>query len=49
MQERESEREKLEYLTEENARLEFEKKSSMNESASLESELSAVRSKIGSE
>ncbi|XP_055879574.1 girdin-like isoform X3 [Biomphalaria glabrata] len=46
-QERESDKEKIEYLTEENARLEFEKKSSLSESVSLESELSAVKSRIG--
>ncbi|XP_005102971.3 girdin [Aplysia californica] len=45
--ERNSDREKIDYLTSENARLEFEKKSSMNESASLETELSAARSRIG--
>ncbi|CAL1530395.1 unnamed protein product [Lymnaea stagnalis] len=42
-----SDLEKIEYLTELNARLEFEKKSSMCESASLETELSAARSRIG--
>lgn len=48
-QERELDREKIEYLTGENARLEFEKKSSVNESSSLETELSVARSKINSE
>lgn len=48
-QERESDRKKLEYLTEENARLEFEKKSSLNESASLETELSVAMSRMNSE
>ncbi|BFZ12289.1 hypothetical protein BsWGS_15328 [Bradybaena similaris] len=44
--EQESDRKKLEYLTEENARLEFEKKSSLNESASLETELSVAMSRM---
>ncbi|KAK7506972.1 hypothetical protein BaRGS_00001823 [Batillaria attramentaria] len=45
--ERDLDRERIELLTEENARLEFEKKSSMNESASLEQELEDARAKVG--
>ena len=47
--ERDWDRERIELLTEENARLEFEKKTSMNESASLEQELEDARAKVGSE
>ena len=46
--ERDWDRERIELLTEENARLEFEKKTSMNESASLEQELDVARAKVGS-
>lgn len=46
-QERDLDRERIEMLTEENARLEFEKKSRMNESASLEKELEDARAKVG--
>ena len=49
LQERDWDRERIELLTEENARLEFEKKTSMNESASLEQELEDARTKVGSE
>ncbi|XP_070181839.1 girdin-like isoform X2 [Littorina saxatilis] len=45
--ERDWDRERIELLTEENARLEFEKKTSMNESASLEQELEDARTKVG--
>ncbi|XP_076464558.1 uncharacterized protein LOC143296482 [Babylonia areolata] len=45
--ERDWDRERIELLTEENARLEFEKKTSMNESASLEQELEDARAKVG--
>jgi hypothetical protein len=48
VQERDWDRERIELLTEENARLEFEKKTSMNESASLEQELEESRARVGS-
>ena len=46
MQEREREQQKLTELVEENARLEYEKKSSFNESASLEEELVRARAQL---
>lgn len=46
LQERDSDREKIQILTEENAQLQFEKKSSMNESTNLEQELESARLRI---
>lgn len=43
LQERDADRLRIQELAEENARLEFEKKSSFNESANLEEELSKAR------
>ena len=45
-QERDSDREKLRILTEENAQLQYEKKSSLNESTNLEKELDSARLRI---
>ena len=45
-QERDVDRRKMQELIEENARLEFEKKSSFNESATLEEELMRARSQM---
>ena len=45
-QERDEDREKIRVLTEENAQLQFEKKSSMNESTNLEQELESARLRI---
>ncbi|XP_011447638.3 girdin isoform X2 [Magallana gigas] len=44
--ERDSDREKLRILTEENAQLQYEKKSSLNESTNLEKELDSARLRI---
>lgn len=48
-QERDADREKIKILTEENAQLQFEKKSNMNESTNLEQELESARLKIAGE
>ena len=42
-QERDADRQRVQELVEENTRLEWEKKSSLNESANLEEELSKAR------
>jgi hypothetical protein len=41
-----ADREKIKIMTEENAQLQFEKKSNMNESTNLEQELESARLKI---
>lgn len=46
LQERDADREKIKIMTEENAQLQFEKKSNMNESTNLEQELESARLKI---
>lgn len=46
LQERDADREKIKILTEDNAQLQFEKKSNMNESTNLEHELVSARLKI---
>ena len=48
-QERDTDRQKMQELIEENARLEFEKKSSFNESATLEEELMRARTQLPGE